>query len=260
MRGERHWPLILAVTVLTIPLLCSTVLADAGADLVAQALKAYKNGSAQESMEYLNKVLKKDPYNYQALLGIGTNQFLKHRYDEALKTFQKLVYAYPDSVRARLFEAYALAALGRTQKAMDAFQRILMDKPKSPPALIGLGYTEYLAGDRFSAAADMKKALDLQPNNKWLGNIIAELQRSNQEYLQDEEARKQAQIRSDFENALAEASAAQIQAPAEAQPRAELTPKEKWAFLNLMVPEIPDLRRRNPLIRPTPGSGIGYQE
>ena len=190
MRGDIHWRHILAAAVVAIPLLCSTVLADAGADFVAQALKAYRNGAGQESMEYLNKALKKDPYNYQALIGIGTNQFLEHKYDKALKTFQKLRHAYPDSVRARLFEAYALAGLGKAQQAMDAFQLILADKPNLPPALMGLGYSEYLAGDRFSAAADLKKALALQPKNKWLGNVIAQLQEANKDYLLDEQARK----------------------------------------------------------------------
>ncbi|MEM7356073.1 MAG: tetratricopeptide repeat protein, partial [Acidobacteriota bacterium] len=95
----------------------------------------------------------------------GQLAFRSGRYPEAVEAFQAALEARPESVRARVNLASALAQAGRRAEAIDHFRQALQLDPDNRTALFNLGALQTQAGDHAAAAESYAAALALDPQD-----------------------------------------------------------------------------------------------
>jgi len=176
------------------------------ASLYAKGFELQKSGDLKQALAMYHKCLTLDPKSYKALLASGTVYYAMKDYRKAAQRYELLLGFYPDNLKARLYLAFCRLHLGSAEKARTALELILADHPRDVAATIGLGWAEYLAGNRFTAVDYFKKALALQPDNQSLGITISRLEAANREALKEEQQEKQFGLMSDLNNCIAEAA------------------------------------------------------
>lgn len=207
------------------------------AKLYKKGFELQHAGKLKQALAIYDGCLEQDPTNYKALFAGATAYYAMGDYKNAQARFEKLLTFYPDKGKVPLYLAYCQLHLGQVAEAKAALERIVVDRPKDVAAMIGLGWAEYLSGNRFTAISYLKKALALQPDNKVLAGAVSRLESTNEEYLKAREEARQWRLSSDLNNAIAQASL--VRARARAAQRAmsvpvDRSPVEKMALLDLM--------------------------
>lgn len=205
-------------------------------------------GKLEQALTIYDRCLEQDPANYRALYASATAYYAMGEYTKARAQFEKLLTLYPDNGRIPLYIAFCQLHLGEVAQAKAALERIVVDRPTDVAALIGLGWAEFLSGNRFTAISYFKKALAQQPNNQVLAGTVSRLESTNKEYLKARKEAEQWRLSSELNNAIAQASIVRARARAARSAMSvpvERSPVEKMALLDLMdVAEEPKKRVR----------------
>ncbi len=108
--------------------------------LILEALaKGYLNTVRRARMvACLSKLLESEPKNARALVLRGQGWVGMHRFDDALRDFERALELAPDSVDAHLSLADALNDRGRTAEAVAHYEAVHRRQPDRPEALLGL--------------------------------------------------------------------------------------------------------------------------
>ncbi len=93
----------------------------------------------------------------------------------------------PDYSKLQYLVGEALLLLQRPSEAKESFQKVVQQRPKAVPALVGLGRACARMGEFDAAAAPIQKALELEPKDVQARAALGELQLRKGEL---EEARK----------------------------------------------------------------------
>ncbi|MCP3957542.1 MAG: tetratricopeptide repeat protein [bacterium] len=101
----------------------------------------------------------------RVLLLRGQTAFRAGRYAEAAEAFEAAVAARPESVRARVNLASALAQSGRQDEAVVRFREVLELEPGNRTAHYNLGVLLAYSGDAHGAAESLSAAVDLEPSD-----------------------------------------------------------------------------------------------
>jgi tetratricopeptide (TPR) repeat protein len=207
------------------------------AELYKKGFELQHAGKLEQALAIYDRCLEQDPTNYKALFASATVYYAMGDYAKALARFEKLLSFYPDQGRIPLYVAYCRLHLGKVAEAKAALDRIVVNRPKDVAAIIGLGWAEYLSGNRFTAISYFKKALALQPGNKVLAGTVSRLESTDEEYLKERKAAEEQRLTSELDNAIAEVSL--VRARARASRAALSVPEdrsavEKMALLDLM--------------------------
>ena len=91
----------------------------------------------------------------------GIRGWFEHRWDEALKLYDRALELQPGHAPARFFLAMALLCQGNIQAAEAALRRSTELDPLSASDCARLAYLHYVKGDHRSAAEHLEKSFDL---------------------------------------------------------------------------------------------------
>ncbi|MGO8765798.1 MAG: tetratricopeptide repeat protein [Limisphaerales bacterium] len=132
---------------------------------------ARKNDYAGAAREFALS-LQSNPANLEARMNLGHALSLLGRYDEAEGEFQAALKMAPGNAPMRQAYAEALAKEGKSNEALEQLQLAVILHP-SAQAAMELGSWYYAAGNMRKAAASLRRALDLGPDNPEALNNLA---------------------------------------------------------------------------------------
>jgi protein O-mannosyl-transferase len=102
--------------------------------------------------------------NYFIALGsLGREMKKVGRYDEAIELYERALNLWPNSDRAYLNLADALAITGRTSEAVTAYKKVLELEPNDAGAHFNLAATLLQSGNRDDATKHLRKAVEIRP-------------------------------------------------------------------------------------------------
>ncbi|MFH0824016.1 MAG: hypothetical protein V2B18_14795 [Pseudomonadota bacterium] len=179
--------------------------------LFKRGLELQKADRIEEATALYDKCLSIDPKYQKAIFAKGIAFMTLADYGKAIDQFDAFLVQSPGNVNARLKRAFCRLNMGDVEQAKGEFIGILGERPNLVPALIGQGSAEYMLGQRFTGVYFLKKALELQPDNRSLKEKIDRLEEYNLDHLQAEEADKEWRLVNALNNAFAEASLSQQQ-------------------------------------------------
>jgi tetratricopeptide (TPR) repeat protein len=148
-------------------------LSDSGhyAELLSQALQAYRRGDPARALGFIEGALRANPQSFEALLQRGLVLRALGRPAEALASYDKAVGLQPGSADALFNRGNALLALGRYQDALASYEQALTLKPGDAEALNNRGNALRALQRYEEALASYNHALGLVPGYaKALGN------------------------------------------------------------------------------------------
>jgi tetratricopeptide (TPR) repeat protein len=123
----------------------------------------------EPAIQELARAVELDPRNVDALSALGQLYLVAQYWEDAARTYQELRALRPDIHRVDLFQAQALANLGRTEEAIDVLQDPSEDPASQFDRLVLLAQL-YASAERFDDAIDAyEQAAELTPEgqNRW---------------------------------------------------------------------------------------------
>ncbi len=153
--------------------------------LLLKGVYAALLGKAEEARQSLLEAGEADPKSSMPHLALGVSQLERGNYDEAAGQFRRAAEISPDDFRAEYLYATALRRSGNPahrEKIIASFERAARLKPDDPRPHASLGQAYFEGGRLKEAAAELEKALALDPENTTalyqLGLLYRDLGRS----------------------------------------------------------------------------------
>jgi tetratricopeptide (TPR) repeat protein len=189
--------------------------------LYAKGVELQTAGKTREALEYYKKALRQDLQHRGAMYATGTALYELGEYREAGRALREVLTFYPDDLRATSLLARIELATGSPRQAKKLFLKVLAKYPKDVPTLIGLGQAEQMLGNRFAGEQYLKRAMDVEPENTSLQQMVRKARQANEEFLREREAEKRRKILTAFNHAVWEAAKqwAQVNAATRRQAR-----------------------------------------
>lgn len=143
--------------------------------VVDEAMDSMKQKDIPAALDKWQKALEMDPADAQANNGMGIAVALSGKPEAAIPYFQKAT-----QINADFFEAYYnLGALQerakRIDEAADAWQNTVRIRPKFAQGHENLGYDFYMQGKFSESLAQLRLALEEEPNRLFALNLAASL-------------------------------------------------------------------------------------
>lgn len=145
---------------------------DAIAIQLKQAITSLRQGNLPQALWLFQQLLTADPYNLQALAGLGQMLNQMGRFEEALNCFNRAAIARPDDPAIYYNSGTALRGLERYESALNSFDKAIALNPAFAEAHDGRGntlddlqrYEEALAS--FDKAVKCNKKFAIAYNNR----------------------------------------------------------------------------------------------
>lgn len=191
--------LLLAITVAGCAATPAPPFADEGPaidDIRAQADIAWQHGNSAAAVEGYRKILRKQPDNREALLGIGEGWLALGESEQALLAFGQLLALAPEAVDAAEGQALALLGTQRYAEASAAFMAIDARAPGRWRTCNALGLLADLRGEYEAAQEWYRRALAANRqeaviwNNFGWSRVMARDFRAGESLLQEALVRK----------------------------------------------------------------------
>jgi tetratricopeptide (TPR) repeat protein len=120
---------------------------------------------SQQEISMLQDVLRKDPKNLKAWIGLGNDLMDSSRYDEAIAAYQKALDLNPKDVDVRVDMGTCYRRIGKSDIAVKEYREALKINPNHQMALRNLGVVlEYDLKDNTQALQVFEKYLQTAPN------------------------------------------------------------------------------------------------
>jgi tetratricopeptide (TPR) repeat protein len=121
-------------------------------------------------------LLKQDPGNLQALIGLGNAYMDSGLYPQAVTYYQKALQIQPQNVNVRVDMGTCYRRVGNPQKAIEEYKKALTYEPDHFNALTNMGVVlAYDLNDVKSALEAWEKATSLHPNHPQAGPFRQEI-------------------------------------------------------------------------------------
>lgn len=133
--------------------------------LLRQAMAAVSAGQRDAALDFLTRVLQKEPRHPVALINRGSLLAGAGQLEEALICFQRVPQGHPLEADALCNAGYALRRLGRTHEALRCLNRALALKPRHGVALANRGLALCAQRQWEEACVALQTALELAPGN-----------------------------------------------------------------------------------------------
>lgn len=165
-------------------------------DIRAQTDIAWQHGNSAAAVEGYRKILRKEPANREALIGIGEGWLGLGASAPALIAFEKVLQQEPDAIDAAEGRALALLGLQRNDEARRAFEDIEARAAGRWRTCNALGLLADLRGEYEVAQGWYRKAIAANPreavvlNNYGWSRVMARDFREGERLLQDALSRK----------------------------------------------------------------------
>jgi tetratricopeptide (TPR) repeat protein len=119
----------------------------------------------QQEISMLQDVVRKDPKNLKAWIGLGNDLMDSSRFDEAIAAYQKALDMDPKNVDVRVDMGTCYRRIGKSDIAVKEYREALKINPNHQMALRNLGVVlEYDLKDRKQAIEAYEKYLQTAPN------------------------------------------------------------------------------------------------
>ena len=141
-----------------------------------------QNGQTEQARQLLTDLTKKAPDTLTAWLLLAEMAYQEKKYDDGLDFVGKILGRDPDSLQALMLDARLFLAKGDTDKALAELDRLGKIQNKSPELEYQYGLTYFTAGDLAKAADNLNQAIILAP--KYLDPImlLAEVNLKKKDY------------------------------------------------------------------------------
>src|ERR1700688_523458 len=106
---------------------------------LAKAVALHLEGKRKEALRELNTAIENGEETAEVFAAKGHIQFELEQYDDAIKTYERLLNLAPRHATANFNLGICYEKLGRWQEAADAFQKALDIDPQRVEANLGLG-------------------------------------------------------------------------------------------------------------------------
>lgn len=149
-----------------------------GSDLI----NSYYDGDYSQSIMYSDKLLKKDQYNYSALLYKAKSLRALEKYEEAIGCLKKLESTSIDDNPEVLKEyGNCYADLAKHEDAINYYERAMEINSYDDIVAAALGWEYYYIGKYERATAYAQKAFTLNNDNRDAKRLINELEKVSAE-------------------------------------------------------------------------------
>src|SRR5487761_2116358 len=129
---------------------------------LAKSVSLHLEGKRKEALRELNTAIENGEDTPEVLAAKGHIQFELEQFDDAIKTYERLLAAAPKHPTANFNLGICYEKLGRWQDATDAFTRSLEVDPSREEAQLGLGICLLHQEKPEPAIACFDKAVSLQ--------------------------------------------------------------------------------------------------
>src|SRR5579863_7288482 len=106
---------------------------------LARSVSLHLEGKRKEALKELNSAIESGEETAEVFAAKGHIQFELEQYEDAIKTYEKLLGAAPRHPTAHFNLAICYEKLGRWQEATDGFQKALETDAEREEAQLGLG-------------------------------------------------------------------------------------------------------------------------
>ena len=106
---------------------------------LARAVALHLEGKRKEALKELNSAIENGEETAEVFAAKGHVQFELEQYDDAMKTYEKLLAVAPRHPTANFNLGICYEKLGRWQEATEAFTKALETDPQREEAQLGLG-------------------------------------------------------------------------------------------------------------------------
>ncbi|HMA62444.1 MAG TPA: tetratricopeptide repeat protein [bacterium] len=135
-------------------------------DLLDKAMAAKQNKDNQVAMEYLEKILEKNPKNARALNMAGIIFYERKQLEKARDSFSAAIHSDRLLIDAQHNYGETLIAMKDYENGVKAFAHILENHPEYIPAILRLAHLSAEAGRLDNAESYCKQVLKLDPDNE----------------------------------------------------------------------------------------------
>ncbi len=143
----------------------------------AKAVAAHKAGRLVEAETIYAQILKLVPQADSVLTNMAAIQYMKGNFQESLKLSDKALAVNPINLDAVINRAAALLAVGDTNQAALAYQKVLQLDEKNAAAHYNLGNIHFQRGELALSEKKFRRATALKPDffqaQFNLGNVLA---------------------------------------------------------------------------------------
>jgi tetratricopeptide (TPR) repeat protein len=131
-------------------------------------------GNTAEAAKVYEKILSLRPENPTNYVNLALTRAKMNQFDEAVRVLERGVARIPGSevLLSRLAHTYMV--MGRLEKALDAWQVVLLINPRYFDALLASGWILDFTGKLEEARTYFEKALEVEPENRFLRKYRAE--------------------------------------------------------------------------------------
>ncbi|MCF7740823.1 MAG: tetratricopeptide repeat protein [Candidatus Marinimicrobia bacterium] len=139
---------------------------DFESDLLDKAMAAKQDQDNQAAMEYLEKILEKNPKNSRALNMAGIIFYEREQLEKARDSFSAAIRNDHTLIDAQHNYGETLIAMEDYENGVKAFARILENHTEYIPAILRLAHLSAEAGRLDNAEAYCKQVFKLDPDNE----------------------------------------------------------------------------------------------
>src|SRR3984957_9424931 len=133
---------------------------------LARSVSLHLEGKRKEALRELNAAIENGEETPEVFAAKGHIQFEREQYDDAIKTYEKLLTLAPRHATANFNLGICYEKLGRWQEATDAFTKALEVDPQREEARLGVGFCLLHQKKPDPAIACFDKFLARQPGHE----------------------------------------------------------------------------------------------
>jgi tetratricopeptide (TPR) repeat protein len=125
-------------------------------------------GKLEEAAGIYKKILAQQPENPSSYINLALVQGKMKRFEDAISTLQDGLQKIPGSEMLLTRLGHTYMVVGRLKKALDTMNAVLVINPQNFDALLASGWATDLMGQNEEARGFYEKALQIEPENKFL--------------------------------------------------------------------------------------------
>jgi len=140
------------------------------------------NDKHVEAIKSYDDVLKKDPNFVQALIAKAEVLSWMDKLEESQKLYKRVLKIDPGNLKARMGEARVMVWGGYHRKAVAKYNAILRDHPDDAEALEGLAYAYHWDGNEAKTLEVVKRVIAIAPGREAARNLYIDIKNARAPY------------------------------------------------------------------------------
>ncbi|OPX31615.1 MAG: hypothetical protein B1H40_03700 [Candidatus Latescibacteria bacterium 4484_181] len=145
-----------------------------------EARAEVEGGNALQAVEMYNSVLKQNPREFRARIGLGLAYESMGEHQKAAEEYKKILGVQPDNIEAHYNLGAVYWEMGLIDMAQEEFKKALELAPSSAEAHYNMGLALYKKGLYEKAISELQRAVEIEPEHTksyyYLGASYSQLQ------------------------------------------------------------------------------------